>query len=1196
MRWLQTVFLVCCVGFVSTVCGYVPITAANGAVVPGEWNSGLEAGKTFADANNIPMLAIYGSPFCGHCHALQTACNTDEFKVWAANKKIVMVFSLASDAKRFCKPDDSDLLPFVCVYWPKKDGTVVQSKFSGLLGSMPSGEGSTLQAQLIASADMFIGAYPYSGGEFMVSGADANVRLEVEAGYASGRQVTVPLLRRSGSVPGRNVLRAVGVDFPVEWSVGETEKYLSVAIPDNLNAGNTVPLELLDEEDAIHSSSAIYIVEPKANSVRNPWWIGEKTVDDLPWGEWTLDYVTAVKKVADTRAKGERAYLIANFSGVLWCPYCNGIETSLLETEAFKAWAVSNHVVLVLFDQSRASNPPTAAGNGQARLLSYTPGQTSIAGRPVASGAAYLSRKNISQTAARDAINMVTEHTMRWLAPGSTAARLGNPTLLLIEDDAVAARFSAWRDANKELGDDVRYYDPDENIARLDDLLLLASGKGEHDNYALTTTRSLICGESTSDGDVVMQVNDSTEVFALESVPVGEVRFLVKDKTSAQDITLSVVRIINGQQVTLATSTDAVSYDFGVDETENVFLKVSAFTKVARYGGGTTFGCTIDSAITLHPGTISFVDQAVAFVSGEGTGSVMLRRTGGVSGEVRAKVVLDPAAGTAQNGRQFSWTDTEVVWKEGDASDKVVSFGLLSGNGGGRETFMLKILETSYADIGSVSSTVVEVLDTDKPALRNATYEANLYTGVNAASGFSEPLFNVAQADAIRVKLVSGRLPNGVKLVYDATTGKVSLSGRAKKAGVYQAEFAFEDKTVKSGFGPVIRVDFTVRDPAEENPFLSRPLAMTLPLFRMRDDGVREMAAVLSFKANVNNSLSLKCSGDTMPHTISFKGFWDAVTEGGANATLQSKEGERVTLSLAKDGIISGVFIGGREQEKLESGPLSVNDGTLGNVFAGSYTVALPEIAGSDTEVDGVGYVTMTVSAGEGKVKWKGMLASGQNISGTTTIIGTPDGFGVIPLLRLNSRYSFSAPLMVRPNASVAATKRAIRLMDNTMAVWEADGVVRNCKAWGSFWAKDEPIECMCEEAGLPTTLAIGFDTSMLGSIGETLEAPKAGVGVFGSQMSLSARHSDLRFTYRKADGTFKGTAMFRHGEKTVNGRFSGVVIPGWYDCGCELPDSQDQFAIVETMPFAIGAALMRIKVDGISVRRSLPVMIGLEE
>ena len=80
----------------------------------------------------------------------------------------------------------------------------------------------------------------------------------------------------------------------------------------------------------------------------------------------------------------------------------------------------------------------------------------------------------------------------------------------------------------------------------------------------------------------------------------------------------------------------------------------------------------------MHPGKISFAKGEQWFLEKLDSAFVTVRRIGGVSGEVRAKVVLDPARSEAVNGDRYVWADTEVVWDEGDAEDKVISFKLVS--------------------------------------------------------------------------------------------------------------------------------------------------------------------------------------------------------------------------------------------------------------------------------------------------------------------------------------------------------------------------------------------------------------------------------------------------------------------------------------------------------------------------------------
>lgn len=332
---------------------YVPINASSGAVVPGEWNSSISAGKEYADANHVPMLAIYGSRFCGHCQAMQTACNTDEFTKWAAKKKIVMVFSENSETKNFCKPSDSAYLPFVSIYWLKGDGTLIKDNFTGMMGYMPSSEGATIAAQLINSCEMYIGAYPQPTGEAYLAFTNdyANARLEAEVGKTA--YVDVPLVRDSSLVGyvSTNLFRAVYkdvaiVDSQVIWDPSATEMFVRVDVPVEAVAGDEIGVSLKSHAGEDRGNVRIFVVGERENSTKNPLFIGERTAQTLGYGEWTMDLDVAMAKYRSEPG----SHLMAVASGSLWCPDCVMTDGHVLETEAFKNWAVGNKVILVDLD------------------------------------------------------------------------------------------------------------------------------------------------------------------------------------------------------------------------------------------------------------------------------------------------------------------------------------------------------------------------------------------------------------------------------------------------------------------------------------------------------------------------------------------------------------------------------------------------------------------------------------------------------------------------------------------------------------------------------------------------------------------------------------------------------------------------------------------------------------------------------
>ena len=1179
------------------------LDVSEGPIVRGQWNADYSAGREYADRYNVPLLVVYGGLSCGNCTQLQRACLTDEFLEWQNRIRPVMVYTYSSsDALTFAKPKTDPAIPYVGIYWnrngekPKK-GSDFYKAFTGRDGQMLE-TGGSLASQLIRSLDVVVAGYVYDGGEFMAPGTNVNVRLEVEAGYEPGRKVIVPLNRESATSTGVNTLILNGVEYPVEWAVGDTRKNVEITMPADLGVGDTVDMELRDSKGNTHSEGTIYVVEPVANSVRNPYSFGEKTADELDWGEWTLDYETAKAKVAAAKANNEDAYILADFSGVFWCPYCNGVENSLLESDEFKAWAKANKVVLVLFDQGRASTPATAAATNLARLLSYEVGTTTIAGRPFASGAAYMTRKGVSPADAEKGIALVTKFTSKWLAPGSTAARIGNPTFLLIGDnDNVIARFSAWRDRNNVTGLGAMYYDPEENIARLDDLLLLAGGEGEGNGYVQTTTLSM-----TSGGDSVpceLQVNAATKVYAVGGVPVGSVTFTVGDKTVDRGVRLSVIRYVNGVSTTLATGFETVEYDFGKGETDGIYLQVSSFTTADMCGADSTFNFTISSEITLHPGVVSFASASSLFISGTGEGSVTLKRTNGVSGAASVKVALDAAASTAKEGEAFTWTDKVVTWKEGDDADKVLTFGLNTVSEGAHEAFVLRLADVTGAEKGSPDSTTIEIFDTDKPTLEQTEYDVTLYTGVNAASGLAGHLYNVAEGDAVGIKILSGRLPTGVKVVYDAATGNATFTGSARKAGTYPVVVAFEDKTTGSGLGYPVSFSITVANPTEVNPYFSKALTMTLPLFIDKFEGKSALVGVVELSLKRNNSISAKYSCLNNSRKVGFSGKWDAIEDGEATAKLTARSGEVLELALSADGEICAVVTDNRFDEQLDSGILRANDGKIGTDFIGAYTVALPEVAGGSDDPAGAGYLTINVTGANGKARWIGMMANGQRVSGTSTIVATTDGYGVVAAFVGKPKFSFAVPMMIKPRALESSSRRAVVCMEDTVATWEAYGVLHVCNAWGSVFNK-ESLTTLCAEGTMPTDLSLMFGTTdFTGSTayGKLSQIANTKVEVSSSKFTLVDAPKGMKLMYRAKDGAITGSVKLLFAGKTVNGKFAGVIVPGWYDCHCDIPLAGDKFKIVDSLPLAIGAVYYSgERVNGLAAKRGFLVGVGIAE
>ncbi len=500
------------------------------AVTPGEWCSNFTAAKAYADEKNVPMLIFWANPGCSQCAKLESACKSDDFKAWMKETQMIFVFGYgtgsadAKACKEFVKNSTKEF-PYMGVYWKSNTaGEEVLQRFTGRSGKMLGVSKSLgLDEQLMTAASLCLldwdpdGGDPEPepepevirvGGDFVVPDVEGS-RLEAIAGVT--QSVEVPLARTNASCVVTNVLTVGGVAQNVIWGLNQLEKAIRVDTS-AIEVGGTIDLTLMLDGVEV-SKSAIHGVAEEENSPKNPKFLGE----DFGYGEWTFDY-EAAKKMA---AANSGAKLLVMFSGPLWCPYCIGIEDSLLNKESFHQWAKDNQVILVLMEQGRASSPATALGLRGPRLTTYDHDPNKLKSGVYVSGAAYRSRKGVTEAQATMLINQAAEYTAKWLEPGSSAARCGNPTILLInpETEGICARFNGY---NERVGSSI-VYDEEENLARLD-ALLTKNGQTAVNRYPQTTT-------------LTHQIGATTE-FSLD-VNEASVSYQIAPRAGATDIALT---------------------------------------------------------------------------------------------------------------------------------------------------------------------------------------------------------------------------------------------------------------------------------------------------------------------------------------------------------------------------------------------------------------------------------------------------------------------------------------------------------------------------------------------------------------------------------------------------------------------------------------------------------------------------------
>ena len=566
-------------------------------VKPGVWIGNFAAATNLAITTKTPMVMVWSSDTCPHCEALVKQMIGDEFVRWREDSSYVFciveghvenyvardkgenagsgAFEFAATAAGTSRGQVSQY-PIVCLYWRKGDGSVQATSFTGRDGKMPVKTG-TLAEQVMASTDEYFTEYrAKKAWQFGVTDAPAD-RYEAEETTAF---VDVKIVRDLDLTPETASVR-LAVEPPaglldvetneVAMAKGEVSRRIRIRLDGRKGAfvpGESIALKLLDADGDVVGRAAIHFVASMPNSPENPHWIGEYSAAELPWGEWTFDYSAALEKVQNG------GYLLAMFSGVLWCPHCIGIEHSLFaaDNEEFRQWAKDNKVALVLFDQPRA-------GKTAPRLLceERDPNKT---GEESVSGNYYLSRRMLCVDS--DAVKAVNDRqarkTVDWLAPESTAARLSNPTILLIrKDETIAGRLMKCESAGN-------LFETDENLGRLDDFLLLDQEGDESQGYRSTTPLTLEVGKTAS---AVFQISERTKFFKLTNLEAGYVR-IAKDETVGEPLALSVVA---ADGTVLASGTDMVLAKLRPTHVEQgVYLRAVAYadTTAKICAGGKT--------------------------------------------------------------------------------------------------------------------------------------------------------------------------------------------------------------------------------------------------------------------------------------------------------------------------------------------------------------------------------------------------------------------------------------------------------------------------------------------------------------------------------------------------------------------------------------------------------------------------------
>lgn len=432
----------------------------NDSVELGRWHSNLDNARAYAEANGVPLLAIWSNgDNCGHCKKWENNAVSEPFEKWMKDSGIVFYFGYYGDPGKgttlgewcyWCGKNNPQgkTLPLVRLYW-KVNGTVIVDRSAdgdtvdgnkGLV-SMTStsyrpdepyyvpGDYHTYNMGGRYMIDYIKNAFPgytptptvsYYGGEFGVARSDT-VGLQAEIGYTE--KVYVPITRTNETAQTKGYNNRLVCTFPdgfattnkIKWAVGQSKTNIAVTITghaDGVTAGQQVKLRLLDAGSNVVAKNEITFVDGVPNSPKNPFWIGERTETTLPFGKWTMDIDVMMNKVKAFNASrsAPKAYSMVLVGGSLWCPDCVMADHHFFDYEVdginqFRKWAKSHNIALGVIDIPNYTRTGTTSNGSLLTYDVFTMSDNYLTGRNTfpkdeneryQSGAQYLSRHGIA--------------------------------------------------------------------------------------------------------------------------------------------------------------------------------------------------------------------------------------------------------------------------------------------------------------------------------------------------------------------------------------------------------------------------------------------------------------------------------------------------------------------------------------------------------------------------------------------------------------------------------------------------------------------------------------------------------------------------------------------------------------------------------------------------------------------------------
>ena len=637
-----------------------------------------------------------------------------------------------------------------------------------------------------------------------------------------------------------------------------------------------------------------------------------------------------------------------------------------------------------------------------------------------------------------------------------------------------------------------------------------------------------------------------------------------------------------------------------------------------------SFSVTVTEDDKASPGRVAFVGAAEGFAKKQ---TVYAKATAGATLYVdRIEAADGRITATVKSslaGVGFGGDATEggvVAWANRDGEQKSVKVTGIPAGKSAKFTFS-SITGGATALMASNTITVVSLSDAAPEFADGSASAAAIYRFI--AYSASYPLA-AAPAGRVSFTKVSGAIPAGLKVSYDATRNAMVVAGTpSAKVGSYSAVFQAKDGALA---GLTKELSFTVADPtdAKASPETANKSVAKARTFRdipIVNDVNSRLPGILQVTIPTKGNVSAKYTCEFGVKSLSAKGWdgFDPETK-ELHATASGKGDYSLDVTCRDDGsvlvVVNDPNYAGVSLD-AEVDPKSIwTKNAPATAWKGYYTVALvpnPETVDEDRAnmaPMGCGYLTLKMNKASewntGKVKWVGMLPNGTAVSGSSLLsyAGRDKGveWAVLPVFKKSSRDTISVLAKIRANAVEEDVTRAVFSADGVVSCWEhyekdagfgADYIVDFAVFGGPYDATVSLADC-CQEYYETTSPTITFDTSLLGwtSYGVPGGSVTATVTVGEKTLSLAAgAPAGMTLKLSRGTGVVNGAVRIPYGDagKAISATWKGVIVQGWGPgCGCDPGEDGTVF-----LPFINGSYFFADKAASADGSKTISVKRG---